>query len=144
MNRTRGIVALSLAGMAAMAAVSLLQTGIVRHLPDPPLPGFDSDRVNRSPIAYPLGIPDGTLSLASLALNVPAAAALGRRPRRWLATALAAKTAVEAAIAAWYAWQMPARERAWCGYCLVGAAAAGGIAALAIREARDTTAGADA
>ena len=57
-----------------MAAVSLLQTGIIRHLPDPPLPGFDSDKVNSSETACALGVSDGTLSLASPEANIPRAA----------------------------------------------------------------------
>jgi hypothetical protein len=36
--------------------VTLFQTGLVRHLPDPPLPGFDSDKVNSSDLAYRLGV----------------------------------------------------------------------------------------
>jgi hypothetical protein len=35
--------ALMLGATAAMGVVALYQTGLVRHLPDPPLPGFDSD-----------------------------------------------------------------------------------------------------
>ncbi len=80
LRRRRGIIGLSLIGMASMAAVTLLQTGIVRHLPDPPLDSFDSDRVNSSDTAYGLGAPDGTLSLASLASNVPIAALRRRKP----------------------------------------------------------------
>jgi hypothetical protein len=51
--------------MAAMTAVSLLQTGIVSHLPAPLLENFDSDKVNSSDTAYKLGVPDGAVSLAS-------------------------------------------------------------------------------
>ena len=66
LKKRRGIIALSLLGMGAMTAVTLLQTGIVKHLPDPPLPDFDSDKVNSSDTAYALGVPDGAMSLASL------------------------------------------------------------------------------
>jgi hypothetical protein len=83
MRRRRAIIGLSLAGMTAMAPVSLLQTGIVRHLPDPPIDGFDSDKANLSDVAYRLGTPDATLALASLAANLPLAAWGGRdRARR--------------------------------------------------------------
>ena len=136
MDRTQAIVGLSLVGAASMAVVTLFQTGLVSRLPDPPIRGFDSERVNASPIAYPLGVPDGALSLASLALNVPVAAALGRRRRPGLARSLAGKAVLEAAVSTWYVWQMPARERAWCAYCVAGAAATLGIAALAVGEAR--------
>lgn len=48
MRRRRKIIGMSLVGIAAITAVSLFQTGIVGHLPDPPIDGFDSDRVNSS------------------------------------------------------------------------------------------------
>jgi uncharacterized membrane protein len=139
LRRRRGIIGLSLLGMASMAAVTLLQTGIVRHLPDPPLDGFDSDRVNSSDTAYGLGAPDGTLSLASLAGNVPIAAYGGENRARetpWVPLLAAGKAAVEAAIAGWYFYQMPTKEKAWCGYCITGALTNVGILLLTIPEAR--------
>jgi uncharacterized membrane protein len=139
LRRRRAVIGLSLVGMASMAVVSLLQTGMVRHLPDPPVRGFDSDRVNASDVAYQFGVPDGTLSLAAFAANVPLAAAGGAdRARRlpWLPVLAAGKAAVEAAAAAWYFYQMPAREKAWCGYCIVGALASMGVCALTLPEAR--------
>jgi hypothetical protein len=42
LKRRRDIIAWSLVGMATMAAVTLLQTGIVKHLPDPQFGNFDS------------------------------------------------------------------------------------------------------
>src|SRR5919198_289914 len=133
LRRRRGIIGLSLVGMGAMAAVSLLQTGIVKHLPDPPIDGFDSDKVNSSDVAYMLGVPDGTVSLASLAANIPLAAFGGakRAQEKPLIPLLAAgKAAIEAAFAAWYFYQMPARGKKWCGYCIVGALPNFGILAL--------------
>jgi hypothetical protein len=55
LKNRRGIIALSLVGIGAMAAVTLFQTGVVKHLPAPPLPDFDSDKVNSSDAAYALG-----------------------------------------------------------------------------------------
>jgi len=139
LRRRRAIIGLSLIGMASMAAVSLLQTGIVKHLPDPPLRSFDSDKVNASDTAYQLGVPDGTLSLASLAANVPLAAFGGaeRAGEQPLVPLVAAgKAAVEAVIAGWYFYQMPAKEKKWCGYCIVGALANFGIFALTLPEAK--------
>lgn len=138
LNRRRGIIGLSLVGIAAMSAVTLLQTGIVKHLPDPPIDGFDSDKVNSSDTAYALGIPDGALSLASLAANIPLAAFGGenRRETMPLVPIAAAKGVVEAAIAGWYFYQMPTKEKKWCGYCIVGALTNFGIAALSLTEAK--------
>ncbi len=137
--RRRAIIGLSLVGVGAMAAVSLFQTGVIKHLPDPPIKGFDSDKVNSSDTAYMLGVPDGTISLASLAANIPLAAAGGtdRAAEHPLVPLVAAsKAAVEAAVAGWYFYQMPMKEKAWCGYCIVGALANFGICALALPEAK--------
>lgn len=122
-----------------MAATSLLQLGVLEHLPDPPLPGFDSDKVNLSNEAYPFGIPDGTLALAGYAANLPIAAFGGAdraTERPWLPLLGAAKAVVDAAIAGWYFYQMPAREKAWCAYCITAAAASFGILGLTLPEGR--------
>lgn len=138
-KRRRAIIVASLAGMAGMTAVSLLQTGILSHLPDPPLKGFDSDRVNLSRTAYAFGVPDGTVALAGLAANLPLAA-LGARNRAqrapWVPLLAAGKAAIEAAAAGWYFYQMPTKEKAWCGYCIAGALANAAIFALTLPEAK--------
>jgi len=135
----RLIIGLSLVGMGAMTAVALFQTGIIKHLPDPPLKDFDSDKVNSSDTAYALGVPDGTLSLASLAANIPIAAFGGENraeTQPLVPLAAAAKASVEAVVAGWYFYQMPTKEKKWCGYCIVGALANFGIAALSLVEAK--------
>lgn len=140
LRRRRAIIGCSLVGMAAMAAVSLLQTGVVKHLPDPPLESFDSDKVNSSDTAYMLGVPDGTISLASLAVNIPLAAFGGARRAReqpLVPLMAAGKAAVEAAVAGWYFYQMPAKEKKWCGYCITGALMNFAILALTLPEARE-------
>ncbi len=135
----RATVVLSLVGVASMAATSLLQTGVVRHLPDPPLPGFDSDKVNLSKTAYPFGIPDGTIGLLSFAANLPLAAVGGpdrARVRPWVVVLAAAKALADAAVSGWYFYQMPTKEKAWCGYCIAAQLANLGITALILPEAR--------
>ena len=139
LQRRRAIIGFSLLGIASMTAVTLLQTGIVRHLPDPRVGNFDSDRVNSSDTAYRFGLPDGSISLASLALNIPIAAFGGAervRKHPWLSMFAAGKAVAEAVAASWYFYQMPAKEKAWCGYCISGALANLAIAALTIPEAR--------
>ena len=139
LKRRRGIITWSLVGMAGMTAVTLLQTGIIKHLPDPPFGNFDSDRVNSSDTAYRLGAPDGSISLASLAANIPIAAFGGIdrvQTKPWVPLVAALKSTGEALAASWYFYQMPAKEKAWCGYCIVGALANIAIAALTLPEAR--------
>jgi uncharacterized membrane protein len=139
LRRRRGVILFSLLGMASMTAVSLLQTGIVEHLPDPPGDAFDSDRINSSETAYRFGVPDGTFALASLGANIPLAALGGAdRARRqpWIPLFAAGKALLEAAVAGWYFYQMPAKEKAWCGYCVTGAISNLAVAALTLPEAR--------
>lgn len=139
LSRRRGVIGLSLVGMAAMTAVTLFQTGVIKHLPDPPIDGFDSDKVNSSDTAYALGVPDGALSLASLAANIPLAALGGENradEQPIVPIAAAGKALVEAMVAGWYFYQMPTKEKAWCGYCIVGALCNFGIAALTLPEAK--------
>jgi uncharacterized membrane protein len=138
MRRRRAIILASLVGMTSMGLVSLLQTGVVRHLPYPPLDSFDSDKVNSSDTAYALGAPDGTLSFAGLALNLPLAAFGGvTRSKQvpYVSLAAAAKSGIEAVVAGWYFYQMPAKEKKWCAYCIAGAIANATIFALSLPEA---------
>lgn len=117
---------------------SLLQTGVVRDLSDPPLDGFDSDKVNSSDTAYALGAPDGTLSFAGLALNLPLAAfgcVTRSKQVPYVPLAAAAKSGIEAVAACWYFYQMPAKEKQWCAYCIAGAIANATIFALSLPEA---------
>ncbi len=140
LRRRRGIIAFSLIGMAAMTAVTLLQNGIIHHLPDPSVGNFDSDKVNSSKTAYRWNVPDGAISLASLALNVPLAAFGGEdRVKQFplLPISFSLKSVGEALAASWYFYQMPVKEKAWCPYCVVGAIANIAIAALSISETRE-------
>lgn len=139
MKRRRAVIGLSLLGIGAMTAVTLFQTGIIKHLPDPPIEDFDSDQVNSSDTAYALGAPDGTLSLASLAANIPLAAFGGANRAETVPIVpviSAVKATVEAAVSGWYFYQMSAKEGKWCGYCIAGALTNFGIAALTIIEAK--------
>ena len=139
LQRRRAMIGLSLTGIAGMAAVTLLQMGILKHLPDPPLKAFDSDKVNLSDTAYQFGVPDGTIGLASFAANLPLVAFGGAnraQEQPWAPLLFGAKATVDALISAWYFYQMPAKEKAWCGYCVTGALASFAICALSLPEAR--------
>jgi uncharacterized membrane protein len=132
------VVGLSLAAAAAMGFVSLYQVGLLRHLPDPPLPRFDADRVNGSAEAYPLGIPDALLGLGSYAVTATLAAAGGPdRARRapWLPIALAAKSTADAAVAAKLTCDQAFKLRAFSVWSLLATAATFGILPLVMPEA---------
>jgi uncharacterized membrane protein len=119
------VIAVSAFGVVDSVVVALHQTGLVRRLPDPPLAIFDSNRVTRSPAAYPFGIPDATLAILQYGLNIVLAAAAhgSRRRRTWLERLLRLNVAGGALGAAYYLYVMIRREKKLCVYCL-GAIAA--------------------
>lgn len=123
----------SLLGMASMAAVVLFQSGAIRHLPDPPVDGFDSDHVNDPDRASVWGVPDGfcKLSAHAIMLALIAAWTADRAERRpWLPFFAAGFALGQAIAAGRTVWRMPKEDKAWCGYRLVDAVAHFAAAAL--------------
>lgn len=119
----RAVIGASAIGITAMGITSLFQTGIIKHLPDPPHQDFDSDKVNASKEAYSYGTPDGPLSILTHAVNLALATAGSRKRAKqapWLAVT-ASLAAAPAAITAmrYLFYQMPVKEKAWCGYCVI-------------------------
>jgi uncharacterized membrane protein len=125
MQLRRALVAVSLTGIAAMGIVTLLQSGLVKHLPDPPVGNFHSDKVNSSHEAYRRGTPDAPLAITAHAVNMVLATLGGKdRARRapWIPIIAALFAAPQAATAAQYLfYQMPKVDKAWCPYCIVDA-----------------------
>jgi hypothetical protein len=79
--RRRGIVACGLAAAGAMGVIALYQIGIIKHLPEPPLPGFDADKVDASEEAYSyFQTPDAFIGLGSYAATM-GLAAMGAKNR---------------------------------------------------------------
>ena len=138
LRRRRWVVGLSLLGAAMGQVVALYQTGIVKHLPDPPGP-FDSDRVDASEYAYKrFESPDGPAMVASYAVTAWLAAAGGPdRPGSspWLPVALAAKTLYDTGLAAELAREEWQDNRALCAYCQVATVASAASLAFALPEA---------
>lgn len=138
LRRRRGVVGLSLAGMAAMGAVTLLQTGLVDHLPDPPIGGVDSDAANLSDEAFKAGVPDGPLALRSFAASA-ALATIGGEDRARERPAIPILAAAKSAAGAWGAVKniskMARGDQSWSPYRLAWSAASVGIFALAVPEA---------
>ena len=123
----RLVVVMSFIGTACMAVTTLFQMGVLRHLKDPPIEGFHSDKVNASDLAYGWGMPDSPLSIASHAVSVALAGVGGvdrarTQPLVPLAATIAAAPA--AATASRYLFHdMPVREKAWCPWCIADALA---------------------
>lgn len=141
LGRRRGIVALSLLASSAMGAIALYQNGIIKHLPDPPLPYVDSEKVDASAEAYKyLQVGDSALGLGSYAATL-ALAAMGPADRvasaPWLPLALGVKVLFDAIYAAKLTVDQWTRHRAFCVYCLTAAGATFASVPLAYPEARE-------
>lgn len=123
----RAIVGASLIGTACMAITTLFQMGILKHLADPPLEDFDSDKVNASDLAYGWGMPDSPISIAShaTAIGLAAAGSANRAEEQpYLPLAATAAAAPGVFTAARYLFHdMPVTEKAWCPWCIVDALA---------------------
>lgn len=138
MNLRRGVVAVSLVGITAMALTTLLQTGLVKNLPDPPIRDFHTKKVNSSDEAYSYGGPDSPIAITAHGVNMILASTGGHdRARRqpWLpllATAAATAQAITAAKYLFY--QMPKVDRAWCPYCIIDALTHFATLALTVPE----------
>jgi uncharacterized membrane protein len=141
LRRRRSQTGLMLTAAGAMGIVILYQTGIVRHLPDPPIPGMDSDKVDASGEAYDsFKTPDATLGLASYGATL-ALIGMGTADRAQVQPAIpllaAVKVAIDAAGAAWLTAEQVSKHRALCFYCLLASAATWAAVPLTLPEARE-------
>lgn len=136
----RKSLSLSLVAACAMAPISLYQMGILRHLPEPPIPGLDADTVDAAPQAYAiLDTPDAVLGIVSFGVTAWLAAAGSAdrvRSQRWLPIALAGKVAIDSANGARLTVDQWTKHRKFCSWCLLGAAASWATIPFVIPEAR--------
>ncbi|MBW3653804.1 MAG: hypothetical protein KY433_09475, partial [Actinobacteria bacterium] len=127
LTRRRRQTALVLGATAAMEIIALYQTGILRRLPDPPVPGVDSDKVDASGEAYEvLRTPDATISIANYGVTLALITMGGAdrwRDRPLVPLLAAAKLASDAAGGAVLTVEQVTRHKALCAYCLAAAAA---------------------
>lgn len=140
-GRRRGWL-MALAAFAATDAVvvALRQVGIIRRLPEPPGRVWDTNRVVTAPVAYALGVPDAPIAAVAYGAMIGFAARLGARHARrrpWSALGLAAGALGVASGAGFYLWDMLAREKKLCPYCLGTAAASFTMLPLALPELRE-------
>ncbi len=141
LRRRRRVVALSLVAAGAMGVITLFQMGITKHVPEPPLPKLDADKVDASAEAYAkLATPDAVLGLGSYAATMTLAAMGGAdrvRTQPWLPLALAAKVGFDVLQAGKLTVDQWTKHRAFCSWCLLAAAATFAMAPLVVPEARE-------
>lgn len=138
LNNRRLIVGLSLLGVGMAQIVSLYQVGIVKHLPDPPLDVFDSDKVDASDYAYKRFLtPDGFLMLMSYAMTAWLAGIGGEKRSEThplLSLAMGAKIALDLVSAAELAREEWNDNKKLCPYCQTATLASLASLALAMPE----------
>ncbi|RIV21590.1 vitamin K epoxide reductase [Fibrisoma montanum] len=138
LTNRRWIVGLSLLGVAAGQIVSLYQTGIIKHLPDPPVPIFNSDKVDASDYAYKrLQTPDALMMVVTYGLTAWLAGAGGKNraeDQPWLPIATGAKALLDVGTAAQLAREEWQENKAFCAYCQAATVASVASVALAVPE----------
>ncbi|PRY92636.1 vitamin K epoxide reductase family protein [Hasllibacter halocynthiae] len=138
LTRRRWVVGLNLACAAIGGVVGAYQIGMLRHLPDPPVGPFDSDRVDASNYGYKrLDVPDGFLMTLTYAGSA-ALAAMGGEDRAeeqpHLPIATSAKAVYDLATAAKLAQEEWSENRALCAWCQAATALTAVAAALTLPE----------
>ncbi len=136
----RRVAALALGATGALGVVSLYQTGLLKHIPEPPLRLFDADRVDASGEAYRIfSMPDAILGMLS-SVGTAALATMGTKDRvaqkPWLPLALAAKAAVDAAWGVVLTLEQGTKHKRFCSWCLTAAAASVATFPAALPEAK--------
>lgn len=135
MTRRRWIIGLSMLGGSMGQLVTLYQTGIINHLPDPPGQEiFDADRVDASNYAYSrFNSPDGPLMAINYGITAWLASAGGiDRARRnpLLPIAMGIKLVLDGVVSLELAREEWSENKAFCEYCQI--ATLGSIASIVL------------
>jgi uncharacterized membrane protein len=127
LSARRRIALLQLVSNAALSVVALYQFGLIRKVPEPPLPGLGADAVDASGEAYVLGhTPDSTLGIVSGGITMVLAGMGGRQrasEQPLIPLALFAKTLVDAAHGAYLTAEQLTKHKKVCSFCIVSAVA---------------------
>lgn len=139
MTRRRWIIGLSMLGGSMGQLVTLYQTGIISHLPDPPGQQlFDADRVDASEYAYSrFNSPDGPIMAFNYAITGWLAAAGGidrARNSPFLPIAMGIKLLFDCVTAAELAREEWSENKAFCEYCQIATLCSFVSLALAVPE----------
>jgi len=137
----RRVALLQTVAAGALSVVSLYQFGLVRKVPEPPLPGLGADAVDASGEAYAVGrTPDSALGIASAGVSL-ALAGMGGADRATsqplIPLAMFAKSVVDAAGGAYLTAEQLTKHRKVCSWCTISALALFATVPAAWPEARD-------
>jgi hypothetical protein len=121
-----------------MGLITLYQMGVIKHLPEPPFPNLDADKVDASAEAYSrFSTPDGVLGIGNYAVTMGLAAMGGQeraRTQPWIPLVLAAKVGFDVSQAIRLFFDQKTKQHAFCSWCLLAAGTTVAIVPLAIPE----------
>jgi uncharacterized membrane protein len=110
------VVAACSVALLTLLPVAAHQLGCLRHLPDPPVNVFASDRITESRTSHPLGIPDGLLGLASYGVTL--ALALNASKSRKARKVLGLKLIADGFVASFNVVRQVVLFRRLCSWCM--------------------------
>lgn len=123
----RSAALLSMMAMGSLGVVTAYQFGLIRKVPELPLPRLDATAVDASGAAYQrFKTPDGALGLLSQAVTL---ALIGSGPasrssdQPWLPLVGAAKAVIDAGSAAYLGVEQQSKHGRFCSWCLAAAVA---------------------
>lgn len=125
LRRRRRIITLAAIGVIDFTVISLYQTGVIKRLPDLPLPYFDSNSVNASAKAFATGFPDGTSGVLMFGSTMLLASYGGNRQsgrKKYWDKLLMGMVSAGAIAGAQYLYDMAFKQKKICLYCVTGAA----------------------
>lgn len=125
-NRRR-VAACSIFSSVVLGGIALYQIGILKRLPQPPLPHFDAEKVNGSLKAYAIAeTPDAMLGMVSYAVTA-CLAGMGPQDRwkdaPWIPLGMLGKAAVDASMAGKLSIEQWTKFRAFSVWSLLTSAA---------------------
>lgn len=136
----RTATALTLVAAAALGVVDAYQTGLLRRVPEPRMPGLGADRVDAAAEAYRLfGTPDAGVGIASYGLTLVLIGAGPEdrwRQQPWLPLLAAAKVLADAAGGLYLFAEQVTKHRRVCSWCTVASAASVAAVPAVLVEAR--------
>jgi hypothetical protein len=140
MRQRRHVVCPSLVSAACMGVIAAYQIGLTKHVPEPPLPLLDADKVDASGQAYEkLSTGDAFLGFVSYGVTMLLAAMGGSRRHEthpYVPLAMGAKAKVDAVQAAKLTIDQWVRHRAFCSWCLTAAASTFAVIPAVLPERR--------
>jgi uncharacterized membrane protein len=140
LDHRRRICGLALAGVGSLSVVAAYQTGLLRHVPEPPLRLLDADAVDASGGAYRvLGTADAALGMTSYAVTL-SLAAMGDADRvttrPWIPTLMGAKVLMDGLSALLLTLEQGTKHGKFCSWCLMSAASGMAMVPFALPETR--------